>query len=45
MLMEGVCVAVLGMEEMYIDNTEVADPFWNDFNMKSVTVVYLYHNL
>ena len=43
MLMEGVRVAVLGIEEMYIDNSEVADPFWKDFNMKSVTVVYLYH--
>ena len=43
LLVEGVNVAVLGIEDMYIDNTEVADPFWKDFNMKSVTVIYLYH--
>ena len=43
LLMEGVNVAVLGIEDMYIDNSEIADPFWKDFNMKSVTVIYLYH--
>ena len=43
LLMEGVAMYVLGMEEMYIDNFESTDAFWKNFNMKTVTVVYLYH--
>ena len=43
LLCEGVPVAVLGVEDMYIDNSFSADPFWDDFNHKTVTVVYLFH--
>ena len=43
LLMEGVQVAVLGVEDMHIDNSLSADPFWDDFNHKTVTVVYLFH--
>ena len=42
LLMEGVPVAVLGVEDMLIDNSLTADPFWDDFNHKTVTVVYLF---
>ena len=42
-LMEGLQVAVLGVEDMFIDNSLDADPFWDDFNHKTVSVVYLFH--
>ena len=43
LLCEGVEVAVLGVEDMHIDNSLSGDPFWDDFNHKTVTVVYLFH--
>ena len=43
LLMEGVRVAVLGVEEMEVDNSLSGDDFWAEFNMKRVTVVYLFH--
>ena len=43
LLMEGVPVAVLAVEEILIDNGLSGDEFWNDFNNKTVTVIYLYH--
>ena len=45
LLCEGVRVAVLGVEDMLIDNSLGADPFWDDFNHKTVTVVYLFHTI
>ena len=43
LLVEGLRVAVLGVEDMLIDNSLSVDPFWDDFNHKTVTVVYLFH--
>ena len=40
-LMEGINMIVLYVEELLIDNTELGDPFWDDFNGKTVTVIYL----
>ena len=31
-LMEGINMIVLYVEELFIDNSELNDPFWNDFN-------------
>ena len=45
MLMGGIRVAVLGVEEIEIDNPMEADDFWHDFNLKTVTVIYLYHTV
>merc|ERR1712127_1100629 len=43
MLQEGVPMAVLGVEEVQIDNVLSGDDYWADFNMKTVTIVYLFH--
>ena len=43
LLMEGIPVSVIGVEEMEIDNSLSADTFWDDFNHKNVTVIYLNH--
>ena len=45
LLMEGVRMAVMGVEEMYIDNSDSDDMFWHDFNKKFITVIYLFHTL
>ena len=36
-------MAVLGVDELEIDNSLSGDSFWDDFNMKTVTVIYLFH--
>ena len=43
LLGEGVQMAVMGVEDMYIDNSESDDAFWVDFNKKTITVIYLFH--
>ena len=43
LLMEGVPMAVMSVEEMYIDNSDSDDMFWHDFNKKFITVIYLFH--
>ena len=43
LFMEGVQVAVMGVEEMYIDNSESDDVFWRHFDKKTITVIYLFH--
>ena len=43
LLMEGVPVYVLGVEEMEVDNSLSGDDFWSELNMKRVTVIYLFH--
>jgi len=45
LLVEGVKVAVLGVEDIYIDNSWSDDEFWLDFNKKTITVIYLFHAL
>lgn len=39
--MEGTPVAVMGSEEVFIDNESSGDDFWNDFNHRKITVIYL----
>ena len=43
LLMEGLPVFVLGVKEMEVDNSLTGDDFWNELNMKRVTVIYLFH--
>ena len=43
LLMEGIDMAVLGIDELEIDNQLTGDSIWDDFNMQTVTVVYLFH--
>ena len=43
LFMEGLKVAVLGAEDYFIDNSLDSDSFWDDFNHKTITVVYLFH--
>ena len=45
LLVEGVRVYMLGVEEMEVDNFLAGDDFWNDLNMKRVTVIYLFHTV
>lgn len=42
-LVEGVEMAVLGIEDMLIDNSLSGDDFWTDFNNKNITVIYLFN--
>ena len=48
LFMEGVKVHVMGVEDVLIDNSkddkDQEDPFWADFNGKTITIVYLYHD-
>ena len=42
--MEGVQMAVLGQDEVFIDNSMTStDTFWAKFNNKSISIVYLFH--
>ena len=43
LLCEGAQVAVLGLEDILIDNDPVKDSSWASFYGKKVTVVYLFH--
>ena len=43
LLIEGAPAAVLGVDEIYIDNSSSGDDFWKDFNKKTVYVIYLFH--
>ena len=45
LLIEGATMAVLGVEEMYIDNSWTNDRFWDDFNNKLINVIYLFNAL
>ena len=40
---EGTAVAVMGVDEVLIDNGNTADPFWHHFNKKTITIVYFFH--
>ena len=42
LLMEGKSVWVIGMEDVVINNDASSDLFWNDFNGKTITVIYLF---
>ena len=44
LLIEGAEMAVMGLEDFYIDNQMQTDTFWDDFNQKHITVVYLFHS-
>jgi len=44
LMMEGTSVAVMGVEQLLIDNGQSADSFWNHFNGKTLTVVYMFHS-
>ena len=45
LLMEGVPVAVLGHDDVLIDNSlTTTDPFWAKFNNKTISIVYLFHS-
>ena len=43
LMIEGTEVAVMGVEQLLIDNGQSADSFWNHFNGKTLTVVYMFH--
>ena len=43
LLMEGATMAVLGVEEIYVDNSWTNDPFWTPFNNKHLNVIYLFN--
>lgn len=43
LLAEGAKVAVLGVDDVLIDNAWTGDPFWKDWNGKTISVVYLFH--
>ena len=44
LLVEGVRMAVLGQDEVFIDNSMTStDTFWAKFNNKSISIVYLFH--
>ena len=44
LLMEGVPVAVIGTEDLLIDNSMTSlDPFWEPFNNRVISVVYLFN--
>ena len=44
LLMEGIKMAVLGHDDILIDNSlTTSDPFWIRFNNRTVSVVYLFH--
>ena len=45
LLREGAHMAVMGVEDMYIDNSESGDVFWRDFDKKTITVIYLFHTI
>ena len=42
LLIEGAEMAVMGLEDFYIDNQMQTDTFWDDCNQKTITVVYLF---
>ena len=44
LMMEGTSVAVMGVEQLLIDNGLSADSFWTDFNGKTLTIVYMFHS-
>ena len=41
---EGTAVAVMGVDEVLIDNGNTADPFWHQFNGKTITIVYFFQS-
>ena len=43
LLCEGAAVAVLGLEDILVDNDPVKDSSWAYLYGKKVTVVYLFH--
>ena len=43
LLCEGCPVAVMGTEDILIDNSATNDPFWAPFNNRYLTVIYLFH--
>jgi len=44
LLMEGIRMAVLGHDDILIDNTLTSsDPFWIKFNNRTISVIYLFH--
>ena len=43
LLMEGAPIAVIGCEEVLIDNSHLDQSFWNNLNGKKITVVYMFH--
>ena len=43
LLIEGAPMAVLGVEEIYVDNAWTNDPFWTSFNNKHLNVIYLFN--
>ena len=43
LLQEGAAVAVMGADEVLIDNEATGEEFWDDFNEKTITVIYLFH--
>ena len=44
LLIEGVDMHVLGVEEMEIENLLTGDDFWDNLAIRRVTVIYLFHN-
>lgn len=44
LLAEGLAVSVIGVEEIYIDNSSSDDAFWKDFNEETVNVIYLFNS-
>jgi hypothetical protein len=40
--MKGAPLTMLGSDVVLIDNESTGDPFWNDFNNKFITVIYLF---
>ena len=44
LLVEGAPMAVMGLEDFYIDNQMQTETFWDGFNKKTITVVYLFHS-
>ena len=41
-LMEGAPVAVMGSEEILIDNVHTRDSYWDSFNGKKITIIYMF---
>ena len=46
LLMEGIRMAVLGQDDVLIDNQlTTTDPFWIRYNNKTISIIYLFHAL
>ncbi len=43
LLAEGTPVAVMGTDEVLIDNAKTGDSFWEGLNGKTLTIVYMFH--